>query len=351
MRATAILLLVLTNCPTLHAWSNKEHIQLTRLAAMRLIDDPATPPEMKTWLRQITPGLRDMDGEREYFLHARVGQYPRDVDGIEFWVTVPDLVATFEQHKKVEPFGVPERLLHFIDLEFFVPDESKRWYKHDLSGKPGPADVPRDKADPRYQRAGMLPFRVVHCYGQLVHCLRAKKLTDAPGQFPRDEHAARWAGYLAHYLEDNTQPHHATIDYKSESYFADKKKAPNIHAEMEYRMGDDEANDFVALREAYWPLFVEAMEAFEDPVETDDPWASTLEVSMGSYDYLPLIGDAATHANKQGDAFDTEAFFRFRGEAAGLETSVMEMKARQQAWAVARVAKMWRRAWDQAHAK
>ena len=34
------------------------------------------------------------------------------------------------------------------------------------------------------------------------------------------------------YAQDNTQPHHATADYKSESYFADKRRPPNVHSEM-----------------------------------------------------------------------------------------------------------------------
>ena len=80
--------------------------------------------------------------------------------------------------------------------------------------------------DPRYQQAGMLPFRVEECYGKLVEQIRAGRLSDKPGQFPRDEHAAKWAGYLAHYVADNTQPQHATIDYKSQTYFADKRNAP-----------------------------------------------------------------------------------------------------------------------------
>ena len=49
------------------------------------------------------------------------------------------------------------------------------------------------------------------------------------------------------------------------------------------------------------------------------------------------------------DKFDTETFFRTRGTFMGREMSVMEMKAYQQAWAVKRVQRLWRRAWDEAH--
>jgi len=45
---------------------------------------------------------------------------------------VPDLEALTaglgEGGRKVEPFGVPERSLHFIDLEYFFPDDARRSY-------------------------------------------------------------------------------------------------------------------------------------------------------------------------------------------------------------------------------
>src|SRR5687767_3917814 len=92
--AAIVVLLLFFTSPSL-AWSNKEHIQLTRLAALRLIESPDTPAEMKAWLRAAQPDLRDMAAERDYFLHARVGKYPTGAQGIAFWATVPDLdVAT-----------------------------------------------------------------------------------------------------------------------------------------------------------------------------------------------------------------------------------------------------------------
>ena len=55
---------------------------------------------------------------------ARVGLVPRGVEGLTYWAVVPDVLAmtggSGENEKKVEPFGVPERLLHYVDLEFFV---------------------------------------------------------------------------------------------------------------------------------------------------------------------------------------------------------------------------------------
>ena len=51
-RATLLLLSILICCQSALGWSYKEHIQLTRIAAERLIADPSTPPAMKQWLQQ-----------------------------------------------------------------------------------------------------------------------------------------------------------------------------------------------------------------------------------------------------------------------------------------------------------
>ena len=336
---------------------------MTRLAASRLLASPDTPAAMKDWLRAAVPGLPDLAGERAFVLRARLGVFPRGVDGIPFWSTVPDLNALLDsgppdRAKKVEPFGVPERLLHFIDVEMFMADEGRRRFAPDLSNKPKLGDIPRDPADPRFARAGMLPFRVEQSYGKLVESIRAGRLTDRPGQFPRDEHAAKWAGFLAHYVQDNTQPHHATVDYRSASYFPQSPRgAPNVHADMEYRLSDDDFQDYPALREAFWVAFTQALDEAKDPVGTDgDLFRSTLEVSLASYDALPLIGEAAVAAYGTAGGgrprdFNAEAFYHFRGRVNGRQTTLMEMKARQMAWAVRRIEAMWLRAWREAKAE
>ena len=355
--------LVLLLCSRSFAWSTKEHIQLTRIAVERLVADPTTPAEMKQWLTAAAPGLLDAGGEKKWFLEQRVGIVPRGVDGIPFWAVMPDVTIFMEgrEEKKVEPFAVPERLLHYIDLERFGADDRKREYRHELSATPRPEDIPRDMKDPRYVQAGMLPFRVEQSYRELVAQLRAGRLADENGQHPRDEHAAKWAGYLAHYLEDNTQPQHATIDYKSATYFADRRRAPNVHAQVEYVLADDENDDHLALRQEYWPLLTAALERVEDAEQTTDLWRASIDISLKSYDALSLIGRAAMKAAGQGgtpehpqgeagEKFDTETFYRTRGTYMGREMSVLEMKAYQQAWAVKRVQRLLRQAWDEAHA-
>jgi hypothetical protein len=206
----------------------------------------------------------------------------------------------------------------------------------------------------------MLPLRIEQCYRELVTAIRVNRLHAATAQEQEANRTATyWAGYLSHYLADNTQPQHSTLDYKSQTYFANKRKAPNIHGEVEYRTVDDEKENFPQLRDEYWKLFEAALANDIDPIQTTDPFRASLEVSMISYDALPLIGQAAMRAggqagtpdDPQGDitgAFDSEAFMHYRGTCAGKEMSVMEMKAHQTAWAVKRIERTLRQAWRDA---
>ncbi|HYE21792.1 MAG TPA: hypothetical protein VEA69_25350 [Tepidisphaeraceae bacterium] len=354
------------------AWSHKEHIQLTRLAAGRLMADPNTPADMKAWLKSVSPQVLTMDEERQYLMSARVGPFPRGVEGLPYWAVVPDLVAMTDgpgdSGRKIQPFDVPERMLHFVDCEYFNKDIERRRYRHDLSNKPKLYAFPTGLNDPHpddknykpWAKAGMLPFRVEQCYAQLVENLRKKRLTDKPGQFPRDEHAARWAGYLAHYVQDNCQPHHSTEDYKSRAYFAEKRTAPNVHWDMEGRLVDDDNNDYPELRSEFWTVFAKALDEVKDPIDTIDLRTATVEVALVSYDALPTIGLAAMKAYEQGGTpdkpeggvkgFDAGKFFHAKGKYLGRERTVLEIKAHQMAWSVKRVEKLWLRAWEEAKA-
>jgi hypothetical protein len=356
MRRWLVAFVVVIFVSRAHAWSYKEHIQLTRLAAERLVADPQTPADMKAWLTKITPGLKDLAGEKEYFLHTHVGQDISNFKGLERWAGTPDFLAK----EKVPEFGIRERELHFIDAELFLEGDQKREYRPDLSGLPKLEDFPKDINDPRYVQAGMLPFRVEQSYNELVNAIRANKLGDS--EATDMDTAARWAGYLAHYMEDNTQPQHGTMDYMSKSYFANKRTAPDVHAVVEYKMIDDEQNDWMSLREEMWPLIEKALADTSDPTEPGDLFHETLQVTRTSYTALPKIGTAAVASAKPAtraanskssrspqDEIDLNIFFHSRGQYLGREMTVMEMKAHQLGWAVTRVAKTWRRAWDEAH--
>lgn len=345
----ALLIVLILNCQTF-AWCYKEHIQFTRMAASRLIADPNTPPAMKAWLEQAVPQRLDLAGEREYFLHAHLGLQPKGYEaGLLHWAYDPDVHALNDpKDAKVEPFRAHERLMHFIDLEYFLSGATTRAYKPDLSAKPKVTDIPDDASDPRYIQAGYLPLRIEQVYAALVKAIRENRLHPTD---PTDTNNAEyWAGYLAHYVADNTQPQHATIDYKSQSYFKNRRNAPNVHAAVEYLMCDDEI-DHPELRDEFWPLFVKELSGFADPVTTNDVFTATLEVAMQSYDALPLIGQAAASATSPDMKLDIEKFFRYRSKANGQEQSVMEMKARQTAWAVKRIEHVWKQAWDEAQKK
>ncbi len=336
------------------------------MAAELLIADPATPPDMKAWLTEANRQNMDMDAERAYFLHQRVGTFPRGADGLGFWATMPDMdkggpSSARGKQNEIEPFGLPESQLHFTDMELLNPDEATHTYRDDLSHKPRLAEIPHDMSDPRWKKAGMLPFRVEDVYKKLVKSLKEGRLADKDGQYPRDDHAGKWAGYLAHYLEDNTQPQHATIDFMSRAYFGHNTRSPNIHSDVEYRLGDDDTNDFMPLREEYWALFAKALQDVKDPIQTTDPWQGTIEVSLTSYDALPLIGRAAmagygmtgspTAPEGHPSEFNAERFYHAKGQYLGREMTMLEMKAHQQAWAIKRVQRLWRQAWDETHGK
>jgi hypothetical protein len=346
-----------------YAWSYKEHVQLTRIAVARLLADPATPADMKDWLRQAVPNTLDMAGERAFLMSARVGDKPAGFEGdpLLYWSYLPDVRARHDPRDvRRPPFDVHERLHHFVDLELFQPPDAKKGYRHDGSGKPKIDDVPRNATDPRFRQAGYLPLRIEQCYGELVRAIRAGRLhAPSADAHEADRTATYWAGHLAHYLADNTQPHHATLDYKSQSYFANRRKAPNVHSEMEFRLVDDEHEDFPELRAEYWKLFEAALIEGDHPTDATDPFRASLEASFISYDALPLIGEAAMRAAGQrgtpdkpeggvNPRFDTEAFMRHRGTYLGREMSVMEMKAHQTAWAVKRIENALRQAWKDA---
>jgi hypothetical protein len=118
---------------------------------------------------------------------------------------------------------------------------------------------------------------------------------------------------------------------------------------MEYRLVDDEFEDYPQLRAELWEHLMKHLDGFEDPVRTDDPFAGTIEVAMRSYEALPLIGEAAVAAYggkpDRPARFDVNVFYHFKGTVGGEEMTVLDLKARQLAWAVRRTERAWLRAW------
>ncbi len=348
-----MLAVLLVACSSVSAWSYKEHIQFTRLAVMRILADPAAPRELKTWLAANTTLLSSIQAEREFLLTGRVGLAPdpAQLAGLSWWVCVPDLVANDKDAPPTEPFGVRELQLHFLDLEFFKPDQAKVEFREDLSMLPVISDVPRDRADTRFVRAGMLPFSIEHAQQNLARCIAEHKLSADPARPEDQDHAVRWAGYLLHYAQDNTQPQHATIDYKSHSMLPPMPKLPSIHSEVEWRLLDDEHQSFPELRAKYWTLFSAAINQVGDPATTNDLWLATLEVARASYHELPMIGRAARGALRTGAGdprIDTAAFFEHAETVDGTPTTMLQVKAQQAALAVRRSERILRDTWARA---
>ena len=354
--------------PAAHAWSFKEHILVTRMAVGRLLADPGTPEGLKTFLRANASTADDAKSNEDFLVHGSVGAAPTDLKGLDYWCVFPDIARQVDGNKPVAPFGVPEALMHFIDLELLKPGEDVHQYRDDLSGKPTLADFPKDYRDPRLVQAGFLPYRVEQIYGQLVTAFRDNKLEPA-GEGDRDN-ALVLGGYLCHYLADNTQPQHSTIDYKSLAYFDNARKAPNVHGMMEYGMLDWEGHDFPALRQELWAAISADLARMDDArqhasVARFRPFADVAAMSLFSYDALPLIGRAAQAAAGQRvqngdpaqpvgptartpDDFDMAAFFHTRGLVGGQDMSLLDVKARQLAIAVTRVQAALLQAWDDA---
>ena len=62
---------------------------------------------------------------------------------------------------------------------------------------------------------------------------------------------------------------------------------------------------------------------------------------------LDWLGDL--NALYDASTFDTDVFYAAKGQFMGREMSVTEMKTIQHAWAVKRVERVFRQAWDEAH--
>ncbi len=362
IRTFLVLSVILSIATQALAWGTKEHVILTKLAVLRLLEDPSTPQGLKDFLTSSSTDLPDVAACREMFMTTYLGAEPKGLTGLSKWVVEPDIRANGEKKKLIGPYGQNEFQMHFLDLEYLNTEKSKRVYKDDLSSLGDVKTFPRDFKDERYKESGLLPFSLQRSYDKLVECFKSGKLQPDANDPSNEDNALRWAGFLSHYAEDNLQPLHSTQDYKCASYFADRRKAPNVHAQIEYSMNDLEpgkAPQFPELRTQFWELLMHELKTVKSPITvSNDPWLETLLVCEYSYKQIPLIGRAAMFAASQkgtpdkpeGPAgeFDTVKFFQF-AEANSPEKTVMKMKAHQQAIAVVRVAELLRRAWDESH--
>lgn len=366
-RLIAFVLILLLGPRIAFAWSYKEHVQLTRISTMRLLADEKTPARLKEWLRESVPLLPSMDAERQFLLDAHIGGDPDRVasglNGLTWWVCVPDIESNRRDGPKIPPFDQHERLNHFFEVELFKPGSGVKEFKPDLSNKPAFADIPLDPKDSRWVQAGYLPLATEFAYRNLVRTVRAGKLRPDPQKPDDNDHALRWAGYLLHYAHDATQPMHSSLDYKAASAFPrEVRTPPNVHAELEWKLVDDPEQPLRELRLDYWKALTAALEFGSDPIVDEKPFDATVRTCLSSYDAMPLIVQAARaswHENTPATTttrptrarratIDTEAFYRFKGRVREMDITVYEMKAIQHALAIRRGEALLRQAWVEA---
>ncbi len=368
------MILALSAAPAL-GWSHQQHILMTRLTCDRLIGDPATPAGLRAFLSANLPAADRTPAALERLAVTDVvGDAPNAfAHGLDRWTTVPDQVRRLPEGKvKLNLYGATEDSMHNLGAESFTAT-GDHLYHDDGSGKPDLArDVPMDAADPRYRRGGYVPLRAQQCYDDLVKAL-------GPGDAPADPAAAvKWAGYLAHYVQDSTQPQHATVDTKSVTYLAGHvpgipaaatrpanaglaearlPKGINPHTDMEYTLFASAAEPLATYRRAYWAelqsaLATDAPLAQVHPVPpnatTDGVFHLDLTVLGDSYDALPLVGHAAAAAYRTG-TFDPAAFYGHAGQVDGHDTTVAKLIGDRNAAAVREVGLLYRAAWADAH--
>lgn len=383
-------LALLFTATTAQAWSSKQHIMITRLAAIQLLNRQDVPEDLKQWIRSHMPETLTMEAVQEFYFNEKQDAQPVGVQGLSYQAVMPDLVA-MQSKDPVEGYGQPERVLHYIDLEMFAAGDLAGKYKDDLSARPTLADIPHDLKDPRWAKAGMLPFRLTESYQNLVKAfalvtpdddvegamalapaspsspgadlmtpIPTTGATSQPATTQPADLAMHWAGYLAHYAADNTQPQHATIDYRSGSYFtavADGVRVPNAHWQVEWASDNDPA--YLPVRQDVWTALTGELDHPTEPMPAlDDPWTASLEVSLYSYDALPMIGrNAVAHWNRdlppidknEVGAIDPIAFGSSLGEFHGQNMTLSQMRGRQMALATRLVGEYWLKAWKEAH--
>ena len=357
------LLLVLGMCSSSFGWGHQGHILITRLAALRIIHDPNAPPGLREFLRRAEP--YSMEDCRDLALYDTVGlnvQREQKYDqGLDHWCTWPDQLRYLPQgHDHIEPYGVGEDKMHYMDLEVFGPEPV---YRDDLSNKPDVNRIAHDLNDPRWRRAGFVPWRVEEMYHRLADDFGAGPGIAQPDQALID------AGFLAHYVEDSTQPQHATVDYNSLSYLIGRiPQLPasanpettgmaairlphgiNPHGDFEFQLFESASGPRAAFRQEYWSELLRDIDVIdadraEPTVSSFNPFRWDLHILSSSYDALPFIGYATQAAYAQ-DYFDAPTYFRFRGRAFGREMDTVQLIALQNAKAVADVELVYRLAW------
>ncbi len=133
-------------------------------------------------------------------------------------------------------------------------------------------------------------------------------------------------------------------------------KGIDPHGDVEFQLFQNTEEPRATFRKQFWTdLSADLQPGALQPIEAPPArpgvgkvFLLDLAILSDSYDYLPLIGNAAQAAYATG-TFDPEKFFPFEGEVHGQKLTIEQMIALQNAKAVLQVERVYRRAWEDAH--
>lgn len=324
------------------AWSRKGHILIIRSAVKLLADDPTTPPALRALLLEGLGDPARLDSIAAFVLTEPYAKVAEPLDpGLELFSYRPDDLGP--KRSPVPIFDSTEDRMHYLNLERFHPDPDRRKYAPDGSNKPSLSALPRDWKDERYAAGGFVTFRVEQVYDSLVRSLA----TDSS-----NEQIFLWMGFLSHYASDAFQPYHATLNYAGLLCPANQRREKAdrymTHGEFEETIFSDESPAIKPRVAVFWNRYKETLAAgAARPAQRLDPYVSTQEVLIGSYDLLPFLCRAQEDALK-GPAFDRQAWFAHTEEIEGRRLSTPQLQAERMALATLAVRTLIRQAWDDA---
>jgi hypothetical protein len=238
-------------------------------------------------------------------------------EGLRAWCTAnltPLEYANFAPDFEIrDGIGAPlEGPNHYFDVEVAVPDGE--W-----------EDVPRTRVEALRHwselglgasKAGMLPYRLEEMYASLVNAFQYDQ-----------KNIALYAGLVAHYASDATQPLHATVNFDGlpDPAAPNGKRLVGTHAEYEIAFVEDYDLGFRT----------RSLEAAAKPRVLTDVFGEALEVLRASNAAVPALYACAD--KHQGE-----------GRYAAWNEEIGEMTAERLGTAASFSASLWYSAWVEA---
>ncbi len=184
LRPLSLLLLCLLAVPSSHAWGNKGHRLINRLAAQSL------PADMPAFLRT-----------------------PEALNEIEYLGPEPD-----RWRSRAEPeLNAAQAPDHFIDLEYadLIGTLPRERYQYIAALYAYAAAHPDRASELRPEKVGFQPYIASEVWERLKSAMRDYRTLSAAHQNTKPVEAAIlfYAGWLGHYVGDGSQPLHVTIQY------------------------------------------------------------------------------------------------------------------------------------------